>query len=248
MIDDPKCKDWQTNSHLETLLVSSVYWSYLSLALAILSLKWTGHHRGEIKLSFWRDIWKLTDSISFREEILFFICFTPGNHWAIGEGNSIDSDEMLRNYTSSTAHNMWINTFELYFYSSLIFPIPLTHLTKEKKTGCKQILNWSFLLLGDILRWEQQVRLRHFLTRQYMCIDSKMDVSLVTDPSDPRTVFRLHSVLKARNKLRSLELYTVNRENINVVWILLCLLLRTWIFAMVNTFLRKTIIEDVLSH
>lgn len=73
-------------------------------------LKWTGHHRGEIKLSFWRDIWKLTDSISFREEILFFICFTPGNHWAIGEGNSIDSDEMLRNYTSSTAHNMWINT------------------------------------------------------------------------------------------------------------------------------------------
>lgn len=110
MIDDPKCKDWQTNSHLETLLVSFVYWSYLSLALAILSLKWTGHHRGEIKLSFWRDIWKLTDSISFREEILFFICFTPGNHWAISERIIIDSDEMLRNYTSSTAHNMWINT------------------------------------------------------------------------------------------------------------------------------------------
>ncbi|KAJ8303557.1 hypothetical protein KUTeg_019953 [Tegillarca granosa] len=49
---------------------------------------------------------------------------------------------------------------------------------------------------GDILRWEQQVRLRHMLTRQYLCIDSKMDVSLVVDPSDPRTVFRLHSVLK----------------------------------------------------
>lgn len=66
----------------------------------------------------------------------------------------------------------------------------------EKYVVNKLHLDISFFV-GDILRWEQQVRLRHFLTRQYLCIDSKMDVSLVTDPSDPRTVFRLHSVLKA---------------------------------------------------
>ena len=51
---------------------------------------------------------------------------------------------------------------------------------------------------GDVLRWEQQIRLRHMLTRQYLCIDSRSEVSLIVDPSDPRTVFRLHSVLKVR--------------------------------------------------
>ncbi|PVD21456.1 hypothetical protein C0Q70_19629 [Pomacea canaliculata] len=54
----------------------------------------------------------------------------------------------------------------------------------------------------DVLRWEQQVRLRHLLTRQYLCIDAKMDVSLVPDPTDPRTVFRLHSVLKERDEIQ----------------------------------------------
>lgn len=58
---------------------------------------------------------------------------------------------------------------------------------------------------GDILRWEQQVRLRHMLTRQYLCIDSKLDVSLVPDPSDPRTVFRLHSVLKVTEKENKIQ-------------------------------------------
>lgn len=53
-----------------------------------------------------------------------------------------------------------------------------------------------FTFLGDVLRWEQQIRLRHMLTRQYLCIDSRSEVSLCPDPSDPRTVFRLHSVLK----------------------------------------------------
>ena len=52
------------------------------------------------------------------------------------------------------------------------------------------------LYAGDVLRWEQQIRLRQMLTRQYLCIDSRSEVSLVTDPGDPRTVFRLHSVLK----------------------------------------------------
>lgn len=47
-----------------------------------------------------------------------------------------------------------------------------------------------------MLRWEQQIRLRNMLTRLYLCIDSRSEVSLIADPADPRTVFRLHSVLK----------------------------------------------------
>nr|XP_019924346.2 inositol 1,4,5-trisphosphate receptor type 1 isoform X2 [Crassostrea gigas] len=74
------------------------------------------------------------------------------------------------------------------------------------------------ILDGDILRWEQQVRLRHFLTRQYLCIDSKMDVSLVTDPSDPRTVFRLHSVLKERDEI-SYESYARIEHMLTGCWL-----------------------------
>jgi len=70
------------------------------------------------------------------------------------------------------------------------------------------------MFLGDILRWEQQVRLRHMLTRQYLCIDSKLDVSLVPDPSDPRTVFRLHSVLKVYTKAFS---YCTNKLAL-IIW------------------------------
>ena len=45
---------------------------------------------------------------------------------------------------------------------------------------------------------------------QYLCKDSKLDVSLVTDPSDPRTVFRLHSVLKV------CDVYT---SSVSVYWL-----------------------------
>ncbi|XP_035825085.1 inositol 1,4,5-trisphosphate receptor type 3 isoform X3 [Aplysia californica] len=56
---------------------------------------------------------------------------------------------------------------------------------------------------GDVLRWEQQIRLRHMLTRQYLCLNSKMEVSLTSDATDPRTVFRLHSVLKERDEIQA---------------------------------------------
>ncbi|WAR13356.1 ITPR1-like protein, partial [Mya arenaria] len=48
---------------------------------------------------------------------------------------------------------------------------------------------------GDILQWEQQVRLRHLTTRKYLCIDNSQEISLADDSEDPRTVFRLHSVI-----------------------------------------------------
>ncbi|XP_029657301.1 inositol 1,4,5-trisphosphate receptor-like, partial [Octopus sinensis] len=65
-----------------------------------------------------------------------------------------------------------------------------------------QIESESSILDGEVLNWEQQIRLRHLATRQYLCINSKSEVSLTTDQTDPRTVFRLHSVLKERNQIQ----------------------------------------------
>jgi len=54
-------------------------------------------------------------------------------------------------------------------------------------TGC---------LSGDVIRWEQQLRFRHLATRQYLCITTDRRVTLTADSKDPRTVFRLHPVIK----------------------------------------------------
>ncbi|BFZ19740.1 hypothetical protein BsWGS_22779 [Bradybaena similaris] len=56
-------------------------------------------------------------------------------------------------------------------------------------------------LYGEIIRWEQQVRLRHLTTRRYLCIDANHEISLTVDNEDPKTVFRLHSVLSERDEI-----------------------------------------------
>ncbi|XP_052817063.1 inositol 1,4,5-trisphosphate receptor type 3-like isoform X2 [Mya arenaria] len=81
------------------------------------------------------------------------------------------------------------------------------HRPKSLSPSTSGITYWQIeaehsILDGDVLRWEQQIRLRHMLTRQYLCIDSHSAVSLVTDPADPRTVFRLHSVLKEQDEIQ----------------------------------------------
>ena len=54
------------------------------------------------------------------------------------------------------------------------------------------------VVAGDVIRWEQQIRFRHMPTRQYLCITSDRRVTLTPDSKDPRTVFRLHPVIKVR--------------------------------------------------
>jgi len=54
------------------------------------------------------------------------------------------------------------------------------------------------IVTGDVIRWEQQIRFRHMPTRQYLCITSDRRVTLTPDSKDPRTVFRLHPVIKVR--------------------------------------------------
>ncbi|XP_055890997.1 inositol 1,4,5-trisphosphate receptor-like isoform X3 [Biomphalaria glabrata] len=85
------------------------------------------------------------------------------------------------------------------------------HRPKSLSPSTSGITYWQLeaehsILDGDVLRWEQQIRLRHMLTRQYLSVDTNGDVLLTPDPTDPRTVFRLHSVLKERDEIQ-LESY-----------------------------------------
>jgi len=59
---------------------------------------------------------------------------------------------------------------------------------------------------GDVIRWEQQLRFRHLATRQYLCITTDRRVTLTADSKDPRTVFRLHPVIKVHIISLSLSL------------------------------------------
>ncbi|XP_078335085.1 inositol 1,4,5-trisphosphate-gated calcium channel ITPR2-like [Crassostrea virginica] len=64
-----------------------------------------------------------------------------------------------------------------------------------------QIESENSILNGDVLRWEQQVRLRHMTTRKYLCMDGTKEISLTDDNEDPQTVFRLYSVLSERDEI-----------------------------------------------
>ncbi|KAI0218263.1 hypothetical protein LSAT2_030020, partial [Lamellibrachia satsuma] len=54
---------------------------------------------------------------------------------------------------------------------------------------------------GAVVRWEQQCRFKHLTTRQYLSVNSEKKVSLTSDYDDPKTVFRLHPVIKERDKI-----------------------------------------------
>ena len=63
---------------------------------------------------------------------------------------------------------------------------------------------------GSIIRWEQQVRFRHMTTRQYLCITADKRVTITPDCRDPRTVFRLHPVIKVRTQSQSVVKHLSN--------------------------------------
>ena len=50
--------------------------------------------------------------------------------------------------------------------------------------------------VGDVLRWDRQVQLRHMTTGLYLCIDDDKQPCLLGDATDPNTVFRLHPMVK----------------------------------------------------
>jgi inositol 1,4,5-triphosphate receptor type 1 len=53
---------------------------------------------------------------------------------------------------------------------------------------------------GNVVRWEQQCRLKHMTTRKYLRTDGKT-TSLSDSHSDPKTVFRLHPVIKESEQI-----------------------------------------------
>ncbi|ESN99319.1 hypothetical protein HELRODRAFT_162842 [Helobdella robusta] len=81
-----------------------------------------------------------------------------------------------------------------------------------------QIEGETSVLNGDVIRWEQQIRLRHMTTRQYLCITSARKVSLIDDWKDPRTVFRLHPVIKESDEI-SFESYSRIEHVITGYWL-----------------------------
>ena len=59
----------------------------------------------------------------------------------------------------------------------------------------KQICAHDKSLTGNVIKWEQQVRIRHLTTRRYLMIDQNK-VTVTANHDDPNTVFRLHPVIK----------------------------------------------------
>ncbi|XP_053404110.1 inositol 1,4,5-trisphosphate receptor type 2-like isoform X2 [Mercenaria mercenaria] len=63
----------------------------------------------------------------------------------------------------------------------------VTYWQIELQEGC---------VAGGVLKWEQQCRLMHMCTRKYLCVAQGGKVSLTSDHLDPKTVFRLHPVIR----------------------------------------------------
>jgi len=50
--------------------------------------------------------------------------------------------------------------------------------------------------VGKVLRWDEQVQLRHMTTGLYLCVTENKEVCLRDDATDSGTVFRLHPMVK----------------------------------------------------
>ncbi|CAC5357472.1 unnamed protein product [Mytilus coruscus] len=81
-----------------------------------------------------------------------------------------------------------------------------------------QIEAESSILNGDVIKWEQQIRLRHMTNRKYLSLDNNLDVCLVDDNGDPRTVFRFHSVIKEMDEIK-FESYTRIEHMLTGCWL-----------------------------
>jgi inositol 1,4,5-triphosphate receptor type 1 len=63
------------------------------------------------------------------------------------------------------------------------------------------VFDYFEILSGGVLKWEQQCRLMHMCTRKYLCVAQGGKVTLTSDHLDPKTVFRLHPVIRVSNFL-----------------------------------------------
>lgn len=68
----------------------------------------------------------------------------------------------------------------------------VTYWQIELQEGC---------VAGGVLKWEQQCRLMHMCTRKYLCVAQGGNVTLTSDHLDPKTVFRLHPVIRESDEV-----------------------------------------------
>lgn len=57
-----------------------------------------------------------------------------------------------------------------------------------------QIERVTSLIKGDAIKWEEQVRLKHMTTRQYLIISEEKTVYLTPHLNDPRTIYVFHNL------------------------------------------------------
>uniref|UniRef100_A0A1I8HNQ9 RYDR_ITPR domain-containing protein n=1 Tax=Macrostomum lignano TaxID=282301 RepID=A0A1I8HNQ9_9PLAT len=74
---------------------------------------------------------------------------------------------------------------------------------------------------GGIVKWKQQVRIRHMCTRKFLSLSPKGDLALTDDRTDANTVFRLHQVLKVEMTQKSqcddaFTIYAVEPQLVNI--------------------------------
>lgn len=65
-----------------------------------------------------------------------------------------------------------------------------------------QIESEFSVLNGQQIRWQTQVRLRHFVTRLYLKIDQDYRVGLTPEGRHPNTVFRFHPLMREADEMR----------------------------------------------
>ena len=82
------------------------------------------------------------------------------------------------------------------YHNNVGVTVTWSHVLTPSLTSSSWVVTVTCSHAGDVIRWEQQVRFRHMPTRQYLCITSDRRVTLTPDSKDPRTVFRLHPVIK----------------------------------------------------
>ena len=65
----------------------------------------------------------------------------------------------------------------------------------------KKIYYYCNVSAGGLIMWEQQVRIRHMITRKYLKITKEGKIQLEDSNADPMTVFRLHPVIREKDEI-----------------------------------------------
>uniref|UniRef100_A0A1I8GHA8 Inositol 1,4,5-trisphosphate receptor n=1 Tax=Macrostomum lignano TaxID=282301 RepID=A0A1I8GHA8_9PLAT len=103
---------------------------------------------------------------------------------------------------------------------------------------------------GDIIKWEQQVRIRHMCTRKFLIIDNDGRLALTEDCKDARAVFRLHPVLRMVNLESNVKINYSERDEIEDTTYCRIehVVTGNWLHGSKEDYSRKTQSDEASSH